>query len=72
MSLVRKDRGEPPLFLMDDFDTDVDEIRATALASYLNEGGFQAVVATSKEKMADSLGVPFLKVRMDEGVARVA
>jgi len=72
MGLVREDRGEPPLFLMDDFDTDIDEVRATALANYLNEGGFQAVVATSKEKMADDLGVPFLKIRMDEGVARVA
>jgi len=70
LSLVRKDREEAPLFLLDDFDSDVDEGRATVLARYLRDGGFQALVATSKEAMAERLGVSFMKIRMDAGVAR--
>ncbi len=72
LSLLREDRGEPPVFLMDDFDTDLDERRAAALAGFLEQGGFQALVATSKEEMAGRLGVTFMKVRMDEGEARAA
>lgn len=72
LSLVREDRGEAPLFLMDDFDTDLDEIRASALAGYLQEAGFQAIVATSKETMAERLGVAFMKILVHEGTARTA
>ena len=54
---------------MDDFDTDLDEVRAAALGAFLTEGGFQAVVATSKESMADRLGVTFARVRMEDGEA---
>ncbi len=68
---IRADRGEAPLFLMDDFDTDIDEVRAAALAGFLNEGGFQAIVATSKEAMAERLGIPFRLVRMRGGRAEV-
>lgn len=72
LSLVQEDRGEAPLFLMDDFDTDLDEIRASALAEYLQGAGFQAIVATSKEAMAERLGVAFSKILVDDGTARAA
>jgi DNA replication and repair protein RecF len=72
LSLLQERRGEAPLFLMDDFDTDLDEVRAASLAAFLREGGFQAIVATSKETMADHLGVTFNKVRMEDGEARAA
>ena len=48
-----------PLFLMDDFDSDLDEVRAGALANSPQQGGFQALVATSKEGMAERIGVAF-------------
>jgi len=70
LSLLKKDRGEAPLFLMDDFDSDLDEARATTLATFLQSGGCQALVATSKEAMADRLGVSFSKIRDDEGRPR--
>ena len=72
LSLVREELGHAPLFLMDDFDADLDEVRASALAEFLTAGGFQALVATSKESMADRLGVPFTKVRMDDGTVQAA
>jgi DNA replication and repair protein RecF len=72
LSLLREERGEVPLFLMDDFDTDLDEVRAEALADFLHHGGFQAVVATSKETLLGGLGVTFMKLRMDGGAARAA
>ena len=71
ISMVRKEHGEAPLFLMDDFDSDLDEVRAAALAHFLHQGGFQALVATSKDGLVDGLGVPFMRVRMDDGAARV-
>jgi DNA replication and repair protein RecF len=70
LSLLHRDRGEAPLFLMDDFDSDLDEGRASAVAGFLEGGGFQAVVATSKEELAGRLGVPFEGIRMDGGKAR--
>ncbi len=69
LSLIHRAIGETPLFLMDDFDSDLDEVRASDLAGYLNEAGFQALVATSKEAMAEGLGVPFQRIKVDEGVA---
>jgi len=72
LSLLHRDRGEAPLFVMDDFDSDLDEGRASAVAAFLNEGGFQVVVATSKEELAGRLGVSFETVRMDGGRARAA
>ncbi len=72
LSLLREGRGESPLFLMDDFDTDLDEVRASALADFLRRGGFQALVATSKETLVGRLGVVPRKLRMDAGVARAA
>jgi DNA replication and repair protein RecF len=72
LSLLREAHGEPPLFLMDDFDTDLDEIRAAAVADFLRHGGFQALVATSKETLVGRLGVAAELLRMSEGVARAA
>lgn len=72
LSLLGEDRGESPIFLMDDFDSDLDEVRASALAAYLHEGGFQALVATSKEGMAGRLGVPFERLIMSDGSVREA
>lgn len=72
ITLLKRDRGESPLFLMDDFDSDLDEARAAALAEHLHEGGFQTLVATSKEEMAERLGVTFTRFRMDDGKATAA
>jgi len=70
LSLLGKARGEVPIFLMDDFDSDLDEVRARAVANHLCKGGCQALVATSKEGMADRIGVPFTKVLLSEGTIR--
>jgi DNA replication and repair protein RecF len=70
LSLLREERGEAPLFLMDDFDSDLDEARAKAVAEHLHEGGFQTLAASSKENLIGQLGVSFSRLRMDEGVAR--
>jgi recombinational DNA repair ATPase RecF len=67
ITLLQQARGEPPLFLMDDFDSDLDERRASAVAGFLNEGGFQALVATSKEEMTDRLDVDLAKIRIHGG-----
>ena len=72
LALLREERGEPPLFLMDDFDSDLDDGRMAALAGYLHNGGFQTLVATSKESQAGRIGVSFMKLRMEKGVARAA
>lgn len=68
LALLAKDRGEAPVFLMDDFDSHLDETRAATLARFLRDGGFQALVATSKEEMARGFGVEFDKVLMKNGV----
>ena len=70
LSLLQKQTGETPVFLMDDFDSDLDEVRAAALAEHLHRGGFQALVATSKEGMAERIGVPFTKILLSEGTVR--
>jgi recombinational DNA repair ATPase RecF len=72
LSLLQKGKGEVPVFLMDDFDSDLDEVRAAALADHLRRGGFQALVATSKEGMAERIGVPFTKILLSEGRVREA
>ncbi len=71
LDLLQQARGETPLLLMDDFDSDLDERRATAVAGFLNDGGFQALVATSKEEMTDRLGVDFAKIRIQGGRAEI-
>lgn len=70
LSLLQKQKGEVPVFLMDDFDSDLDEVRAAALAEHLHRGGFQALVATSKEGMTERIGVPFTKILLSEGTVR--
>jgi DNA replication and repair protein RecF len=69
LELLHQARGETPLLLMDDFDSDLDERRASSVAGFLNEGGFQALVATSKEDMTDRLDVDFAKIRIHGGQA---
>ena len=69
LTLLEQARGETPILLMDDFDSDLDERRAAAVASFLHEGGFQAIVATSKEEMTERLTVDFERVRVHGGRA---
>jgi len=71
LSLLRQERAEAPLFLMDDFDTDLDDARMEALADYLARADCQAVVATSKEDWIGRLSVAEIELRVDDGVARV-
>jgi len=70
LALLHQEMGEAPLFLMDDFDSHLDEVRAAALADFLHQEGFQTLVATSKEGLADRFGVAFEKVLMENGRAR--
>ncbi len=72
LSLLRKERGEPPVFLMDDFDTDLDETRMGALIDHLKRPGTQSLVATSKVSWLDRATGAKLKVRMIDGAARTA
>jgi recombinational DNA repair ATPase RecF len=72
LGLLRDKRGETPLFLMDDFDSDLDEGRTRSLVEFLRDGGFQALMATSKDGFVDRLGVPFHRIKMEGGVARAA
>ncbi len=69
LELLKEQRGTHPLFLMDDFDADLDEIRARAVAESLAQGGFQTVVATSKISFIEAIGVNFDQIRMEKGVA---
>jgi DNA replication and repair protein RecF len=72
LGLLRDKRGETPLFLMDDFDSDLDESRTKSLVEFLRDGGFQALMATSKDGFVDRLGVPFHRIKMEGGLARAA
>lgn len=72
LGLLKDKRGESPLFLMDDFDSDLDEGRTKSLVEFLRDGGFQALMATSKDGFVDRLGVPFHRIRMEGGLARAA
>ena len=67
LSLLQEEKGEAALFLMDDFDSDLDDTRTSALATYLHQGGFQGLVATSKGDLAGRLPVPLRTVRVDDG-----
>jgi DNA replication and repair protein RecF len=69
LEVLKESKGDSPVFLMDDFDSDLDEPRARALASYLASGGFQAVLATAKEGFAGRLGVPVRTIRVEAGKA---
>jgi DNA replication and repair protein RecF len=72
LSLLEDERGEAPLFLMDDFDTDLDDARMEAVAGFLERAQCQAVIATSKEDVVGRLDVANLKLRMVDGVAEAA
>ena len=60
------------MFLMDDFDTDLDEARMAALLEHLNDAGLQSMVATSKEAWTTRAVGAELKLRMIEGEAQAA
>jgi DNA replication and repair protein RecF len=72
LGLLRDERREAPLFLMDDFDSDLDEGRTRSLVDFLSDGGFQSLMATSKDGFVDRLGVPFHRIQMEGGMARAA
>lgn len=72
LRLLQEDKGESSLFLMDDFDSDLDDTRTSALATYLHDGGFQGLVATSKGDLAERLPVPLRAIRVDEGTVHAA
>jgi len=72
LGLLRDERREAPLFLMDDFDSDLDEHRTRSLVEFLRDGGFQAVLATAKDGFVDQLGASFHRIRMEGGLARAA
>jgi len=72
LGLLKDQRQESPLFLMDDFDSDLDEARTRSLVDFLRDGGFQALLATSKDGFMDRLGFPFPRIRMEGGLARAA
>jgi DNA replication and repair protein RecF len=72
LSLLKERHQESPLFLMDDFDSDLDEFRVRSLVEFLREGGFQALLATSKDGYLDRLGFSFPTIRMEGGLARAA
>jgi len=72
LGLLRDERREAPLFLMDDFDSDLDDQRTRSLVEFLRSGGFQAVMATARDGFVDRLGAPFHRIRMEGGAARAA
>jgi DNA replication and repair protein RecF len=72
LGLLRDERREAPLFLMDDFDSDLDEGKTRSLVDFLRDGGFQSLMATSKDGFVDRLGDPFHRIRMEGGMARAA
>lgn len=72
LRLLQEEKGEASLFLMDDFDSDLDDTRTSALATYLHDGGFQGLVATSKGDLAGRLPVPLRAIRVDDGTVHAA
>lgn len=72
LALLQQERGEEALFLMDELDSDLDEARAASLARFIERAGFQTLVATSKDGLADGLGVAAPRIRMVEGRPQAA
>jgi DNA replication and repair protein RecF len=71
LDLLREDRQESPLFLMDDFDSDLDEVRVDSLIEFLRGGGSQALLTTSKDGVVARLGAAISRIRMEAGTVRV-
>jgi DNA replication and repair protein RecF len=71
LDLLAEDRRESPLFLMDDFDSDLDEVRVDSLIEFLRGGGFQALLTTSKDGVVAGLGTAISRIRMEAGTVRV-
>jgi len=72
LSLMGEELGEAPLFLLDDFDTDLDDDRMAALTGYLEGVGCQVLLATSKEGTSGRMGRAELLLHVKDGVARPA
>jgi len=72
LKYLQEEKGEASLFLMDDFDSDLDDTRTSALATYLHDGGFQGLVASSKGDLAGRLPVPLRTIRVDDGTVHAA
>lgn len=70
LGLLKERRGESPLFLMDDFDSDLDEVGTTALLEYLHDGRFQAILATARGRFSPSSEVPHGAVTVEAGETR--
>jgi DNA replication and repair protein RecF len=71
LELLREDRRGAPLFLMDDFDSDLDEQKSASVVAFLAARGAQAILATSKEATAAALGASHCRIRVVGGDARV-
>ncbi|HJQ96883.1 MAG TPA: DNA replication and repair protein RecF [Candidatus Polarisedimenticolaceae bacterium] len=71
LDLLREDRHESPLFLMDDFDSDLDEVRVDSLIEFLRGGGSQSLLTTSKDGVVARIGAAISRIRMEAGTVRV-
>jgi len=71
LELLREERRGSPLFLMDDFDADLDEEKTESVTAFLEARGVQALLATSKEAVASGLKAPHSRIRVEGGEARV-
>ena len=71
LELLREERRGSPLFLMDDFDADLDEEKIESVTTFLETRGVQALLATSKEAVASGLKAPHSRIRVEGGEARV-
>ncbi len=67
--LLRGRRGEPPLLLLDDVLSELDEVRRRALLAALPEGGQTVVTATSESALPKAARAPDLLVRVAPGEA---
>ena len=72
LSLMGEELGQPPLFLLDDFDTDLDDARMAALIGHLEGVGSQVLLATSKEGTSGRIGRAELLLLVEAGVVRPA
>ena len=54
--LAARQRGEEPLFLLDDLGSEMDESRTSRLLALLSELGTQVFITTTRPKIASMLG----------------
>lgn len=70
--LIAERRGSPPLLLLDDVLSELDESRRRALLAGLPAGGQTVVTATSVAALPQGAQVPDLLIRVTPGEARAA